>query len=391
MRRLLHRWFVEYNPIYLVSAALVLRGVNLISHGLLGAGRVYAELGGPALAELYAWALVGGVALLVRFGLRRPAVLLALIAVVYQGDLTLHTETCAYLGFVGWLASVAWLASFALKLVLLARALRLRPSPSAYAVPTFGAAGLVVVPRLVQHVSAHAASGIVAAFVFALFGAAISTSRRVESEHAQGAWGETVLRRATRATWTIWGALAMLHVAFWFSARRMDAFALVPVALLLATRFAHRSWQVWIAVAATLAFVGCVGPSFLSFASAIAVFAFLARARNDARAIAGALFCAHLAAWSAGWSGGPFPRHVLALDAALAAGVALVAWSRRAPSVLAPLALELGHLAVEARVVTAPVTALEWGAWSVGAGFFLLVATIGASLVLHLRELRAPP
>ena len=56
--------------------------------------------------------------------LRRPAVLLALLTVLYQGDLTLHTETCAYLGGVGIFASVAWLAMFVAKLYALAWALK---------------------------------------------------------------------------------------------------------------------------------------------------------------------------------------------------------------------------------------------------------------------------
>src|SRR5215471_429980 len=110
VRRLLHRWFVEYNPLYIVSAALVLRGVNLLSHA------VNLQLGVPAIVELYAWTLIGGAAFLYRVGLRRPAVMLSLLAVVYQGDLTLHTETCAYLGWTGVIASGVWLASFALKL-----------------------------------------------------------------------------------------------------------------------------------------------------------------------------------------------------------------------------------------------------------------------------------
>jgi hypothetical protein len=140
-RRLFHRWFIEYNPLYLLSAALVLRGVNLLSMGLVRAGHLYAVLGGPAVAEVYAWALIAGAAILTRVGLRRPAVLLALIAVLYQGDLTLHTETCAYLGWVGWLASITWLVSFAAKLRALAWAMRLRVSRTAYLVPLLGAVG----------------------------------------------------------------------------------------------------------------------------------------------------------------------------------------------------------------------------------------------------------
>jgi hypothetical protein len=385
MRRLLHRWFVRYNPIYLVSAAIVLRGVNLISHGLLAAGHTYAELGGPAIAELYAWALIGAAALLMRVGLRRPAVLLALLAVLYQGDLTLHTETCVFLGGIGWVAALVWLASFVLKLFALARAMGLRPSPSAIGVPTFGAAGLVVVPHLLVHASETAASATVGFFLFAIFGAALATARRVDCTFALDAWGETVRRRALGATWALWGVLVLLHVAFWFSQLTMDAFVLVPTALLLATRFAKRNWQAWTATLATIVWVGCVAPALLWFAAALGVLAFASRVHRDPRTLTGALACAYLAVWTAGWCGGPLPAHLLVLDAALAIGLVPLAWRLRSPGALAPLTVALGHLAVQRRLVTAPVTPLEWGAWLVGTGFFLLLGTVGASVTLHLR------
>ena len=104
-RRLLYRWLIEYNPLYLLSAALVLGGMQLISRGLAEDGSLYQQVGVASIAELYAFALIGGAALLTRIGLRRPAVLLALVTILYQGDLTLHTETCAYLGWVGWLGA----------------------------------------------------------------------------------------------------------------------------------------------------------------------------------------------------------------------------------------------------------------------------------------------
>ena len=37
-RRLLHRWLVEYNPLYLLSATLVLGGMILTSRGLAREG-----------------------------------------------------------------------------------------------------------------------------------------------------------------------------------------------------------------------------------------------------------------------------------------------------------------------------------------------------------------
>src|SRR5262249_45016263 len=97
-RRLLHRWFIQYNPLYLLSATLVLAGTFSLSRGLEQVGSVHGPLAVSAIAELYAACLIGGAALLVRIGHRRPAVMLALITVLYQWDLTLHTERSPLFG-----------------------------------------------------------------------------------------------------------------------------------------------------------------------------------------------------------------------------------------------------------------------------------------------------
>ena len=328
-RRLLHRWFVEYNPLYIVSAALVLRGVNLVSHV------VNLELGVPAIVELYAWSLIGGAAVLHRAKLKRPAVMLALLAVVYQGDLTLHTETCAYLGTTGAIASLVWLASFALKLLALARALRLRMSRSAFAVPVFGAATLVILPRLVRVSGAETGGVIASCALFAILAAGLWTTRTIESRDHLDDWSRTVLRRATRAAWIIWSALALLHVGFLFTQRAMDALALVPLPLLLVTRFVRREVYVWLLVTVAAA----------------------------------------IAPWS------------LALGACV---LVLRGWNVHARAAVVPVSVVAVRHLIGAGILTAPVTTLEWGVWSIACGFVVLGATIAASIAVDRRLARAP-
>src|SRR4051812_37312222 len=119
-RRLLHRWLVQYNPLYLLSASLCLGGMILCSRGLAREGSAHGELVVAGIAELYAVALIAGAALLTRIGQRRPAVMLALLTALYQCDLTLHTEACVWLGGAGMVAAAAWLALFVAKLLALA-------------------------------------------------------------------------------------------------------------------------------------------------------------------------------------------------------------------------------------------------------------------------------
>lgn len=390
LKRLLHRWFVEYNPLYLLSAALVLRGVNLMSHAL-------GALGGPLIAEVYAWALIGSAALLLRVGLRRPAIMLSLIAVVYQGDLTLHTETCAYLGLVGWLASGVWLASFVAKLFALARAMRLRVSRSALLVPSTAAAGLVVVPRLLRTMDSHGASAVAGLWTFAVLASALWTSRAIESKTKLDAWGSTVLRRSVIATWALWAALVVFHVGFWFSSRRMEPAVLVVIPPLLATRFVKRARYVACVVAATFVLVALAAPELASFTAALGVLSFalhivtrgLARERV-APWVVGGVACVYAAAWSHGWSGGALPPHALALDGAFALAMILLAWKGRARvAIVLPIITSM-HCAIQTRVITAPVTTLEWGVWSVSLGFALLLASVGASVRLQLVRTKTP-
>jgi hypothetical protein len=421
LERLLHRWLIEYNPLYLLSAALVLGGVNLISRGLVQAGSLYGQLGVTVIAELYAWTLIGGAALLARIRLRRPAVMLALLAAPYQCDVTLHTETSAYLGSVGAVSSAAWLASFVAKLYALAWAMRLELSRSAIAVPTFGAAGLALLPHWLRQVDAGQGTTIVGLWVFALLAAGLWSARHVKSKLAVDEWGCTVQERALRATWLLWGVLALAHVLFWVSEHRLDRAVLVPVALLLSTRAIRSEARLWSVSLATLLFIALCLPSFFSLSAFMAAVVFglralrqpstsspqappadpyrtrpcvvrseltLGRASREAmlRLLSGALFASYLSVWTHGWSGGVWPEHVLWLDLLLGAVVVGVVWRVRVFAPLVPLGATCVHLAFRARLISPPDSALTWGATAVGIGFGLLIASLAISWRLR-REL----
>jgi hypothetical protein len=428
-RRLFRRWFIEYNPLYLCSAMLVLGGAILISHAVAREHIAFGHLAVAAIAELYAWALIGGAALLVRIGLRRPAVMLALLVAAFQCDLMLHVETSIHLGAAGTVSSVCWLGSFVAKLYALARALRLRVSPAAIAMATFGAVGLVTIPRFFFALDEQGLAALVAAWVFALFAARLWSAPVVSCEDALDAWGETVLRRAVRGTWMMWAALALGHVVFWAVEYEVSIVGLAPAAALLATRWIRRELTAWVAIGATLvlagiatpalfyltcAMAGCVlglrasrGPSYRAqtvesrgptspyraAASAPApathagsrpevTFA-LADRPAMVRLFSGAACCAYLSAWTFGWSGGAWPEHVVALDLALTAVAALLVWRARARLVIAPLVAMCFHLLAAKQIITAPSSTLQWGVLSVGIGFALLVVVVVTSWQLR--------
>lgn len=426
-QRLLHRWFIQYNPLYLVSAALVLVGTILSARGLAGGGSL-AQLGISAIAEVYAWSLIGGAALLVRIGLRRPAVMLALLAALYQCDLTLHTETCAHLGTIGVLGSAAWLMGSLAKLRALAWAMQLRLSRSVLVVVTLGASFVALVPWCLRTLEGPAASGLLGVGLLVVLAAGLWSAPRVEGRRVEPGWAATVARRSVRATWIGWSAMLLVHVGFWLSQHAtLEGAVLVPVTLLSCTRFVRSEARIWLVVIGTLGGAVLWAPHLLAATAVMAAITLGLRAlrkpsmpaaaspavtrgsddvyRVDAtsettplppppaspsfalaprderlRLLTGVVGCSYLAVWAHGWSGGPWPAHAWGLDALLALASAVAFARIRRPTLLVPSALASAHLVVSLRVVPGPQSALEWGITCLGLGFALLVLSLYASV-----------
>lgn len=415
-RALMHRWFVQYNPTYLLSAALVLGGMWVLSREAAEQSSVLGQLGVSGLAELYAFTLIGGAAFLTRAGLRRPAVMLALIAVIYQGDVTLHLETCAYLGATGVASSVAWFALFLFKLRALAWALELRLSRSAMLVSLLGSAGLAALPHALQYLDHDAGSGAVALWIFATGMAALWTRRGVESAVGFDVRG----RRAVIGTWLTWAALGLAHAGYWVYSHRLGVACLVaPLLLLVASRGVRRERVAWGLIAATAIPVAVLArpllPVTLLMASAVLLLRVWrtprrtssdaapdvpyrgaghlppppptwvyasADASERARLLAGALGLAYLSAWTAA----DFPAHLWMLDLALLVATAALTWRLRRAVIAGPLTLTALHLGLAMGWLDQPRGALEWGAALVGGGFVVLVL----SLALSWRYRHAP-
>jgi hypothetical protein len=442
-RRLLHRWFVEYNPLYLISALSVLVGLTMVSRASNGP-TLDGELEVPGLiAEVYAFAMIGGAWLLLRIGHRRPAVMLGLLAALYQGDLTLLIERAADLGAAGVLTSLVWLAAFAIKLVLLARIFRLRFSRSAFLVPIGGAIALLALPRLFGPLADGRAfvpwnAGVGGAIAFLVFAAALFTKREVECDDELDAWGQKVLERSLKTIWLMWGLLFVAHFCFMAMPRGATALAFFPLPLLFIARFARRELSVWIAAAISLVVFPGAREMFSLFSLSVAAvlvlralrspihreseaanarravlpyriadadfeaeieveapppittFAFVIAPRAELiRLLTGAFSSLYLAVFTLRWMhDAPFPAHVLALDVAFTVVLVLVAvlWKIRARALAVPLIATYAHAAIQARLLFTPTTSAGWGASAIGVGFVLLALSIGASYALRRVE-----
>lgn len=419
LHRLMHRWLVEYNPLYLLSAALVLGGVILCSHELALTGRVTGQVGVAAIAEVYAWALIGGAALLNRIQLRRPAVLLGLLAATYQGDLTLHTETCAYLGVIGVTASVVWLASFIAKLHALAWALQLRPSRTALLIPTAAALGLSMIPFAFHRVDITTTTQLTTLWIFTLGAFALWTHRGVVPTSQLDTAQRSKAEHCMRAVWLIWATLLAGHLAFWASESRIQLLPVTLVVPLLATRWLRREVHVWLITAATPVATAIAAPQLTSVMAMLSAATLLLHAFRrpmrvstmvdpaptgpyrttplDAEArihsiafapapihtrlrfLAGSVTALYAAAWMWGWTEGPWPAHVLWLDTLFTIALAYLAIRRRAYCASVPAAATWAHWCIQRGWLALPATVLGWGSLSVGAGFALLAVSLGAS------------
>ena len=427
-QRLFHRWFIQYNPLYLFSAALVLGGVTLMSRGLALSESPLTQLLVGGVAELYSWALLAGVLLLRRAGLRRPAVLLGLIAVLYQGDLTLHSETVVYLGPAGVIGSALWLASFVGKVLVLARGFELVVPPRVLALVLAGGGGIALLPHSLGFATAGGGDWPVALWLFALTASALFAPMRVTSLAALDAWGETVLRRALRATWAIWAVLVLFHVWFWGREFGVTGWSLVPALLLVVIRRLPAEAFVFAAAAVVLGFTARFRPEAVSMvacfvAAALALRAFrsprlvqsaqsrsrppyreppmepvsipelaFVRAERAAwlRLLTGSLFALYVAVWAHGATPSAWPAHSLALDIVLV--VAVTVWVRRARALVAlvPLGAVLFHAGVERGLISAPRGSLEWGLTQIALGFLLLLGSVGITLRWQRRAVGRP-
>jgi len=429
---LLHRWFVEYNPIYLVSAMLVLGGMLVTSRGLAHEGSLYGFLGVAAIAELYACALIGGAALLVRIGQRRPAVMLGMLTILYQSDVTLHTETCANLGAIGTVAGVSWLALFGGKLLLLAWALRIRIARRTLATALVGALGLVALPHVIAHTEKAVASGAIAFFVFAIGSLTPRTPEEaVTSKVPLEAWGHTVLRRSVRVAWIMWGVLLSLHILFWSMQRPLSLVAIAPAIALVLVRNVRSELKVWLLVSAILTVVLVIAPRGFSPCALLAAITLAQRAfsrghltqttvtttststpyrmpeegeaaetvvaslvpvsaAERVRLFSGVLTLVYLSAWTFGFHGGELPPHLLPLDLAFGFGALLLAWRSRARLVLVPLGLTVTHGAWTSGLVPMPHSLVAQGGIAVGLGFVLLAGSLVTSYRLRHAIASAP-
>src|SRR6185369_9364534 len=183
---------------------------------------------------------------------------------------------------------------------------------------------------------------------------------------------------------------------------------IVPVCLLLSTRWMPREASAWLATAGAL-LCGLLMPPFLAVIAVMAAITLALRALRkptacdedeshefdeidsapvDAesfgfaprpermRLLVGSTSVTYLSVWTLGWPGGALPEHVFWLDGMLTVALLALVWGFRAYVALLPLASSYLHLGVQAGTLSLPRTRAQWGLAEVGLGFALLATAV---------------
>ncbi len=377
VRGLLHYWFVQYNPLYFVSALCVLCGTFLVTNGLETIGWEQGQILLTIVIQTYEILLLIGTALLFRVaGQRRPAVILGIVEVFFLFDPTFQTMTIAHLGTTGFVMSTAWVVMVLVKLEILAWIFRLKTSPTALILPALAAVGVAGMPYALGY--AGATNGtihlIATWYVVGLVAVFLWTPPKITCAITLDAWGQTVFHRASKAAWMIWTGLYLYHLAAW-----MVEFSIpltLPHAapfLLLLPFVSKKENAVWAgclgAVVVTSVEPFTVAPTALLVSL---VFACHGWRTHRHRLLVGAVMSLYLAAWTHGWHSGLLPEPELWLNVTTAAVLFVMAW--RLQLLSAALAAVVVMLPTWKNFV--PQDTLEWGVLLLVIGFLALIVGV---------------
>jgi hypothetical protein len=369
---LFHRWFVQYNPLYFFSALCVLAGVLLISGSLPEAGLDRGRLYLAGVVQLYELLLIGAAALLFRAaGQRRPAVMLAIVAIPFLFDWTFQTETLSVVGEGGIIAVSVWAALVPIKMLLLARTFRLRVPAVLLSILAVASVVVAGMPQIMNRAAVDAGKvHLGSVWLFAALVAAASRSwPRIRSSEKLDPWGHTVLHRTLRATGTMWSGLYLVHAGTWMVQFNVDPHPLhvVPFVLLIPFLFRFES-IVWLSAAGAIA-ISTPYPATVAPTAAFVGLLFVIHAYGlgRRRAYVGAVLSFHVGLWTTGWQGGPYPEPDLLLSLITAVALLAVAWRNRLPTAV---------LAAVAVLLLVPRSILEWGVTVLAIGFIALLAGV---------------
>ncbi len=398
-RELLHYWFVQFNPLYFISALCMLIGVFLVARNIEALDpkspeRVQLVL--FCVIQAYEFLLIGGAALLVhRARVVRPAGILALLEAVFLFDCTFRLESVVYMGALAYALTAGWLLLTLAKLRALAAAMRVRLPRQLFASSGVCALGIVVV---IHWISQPGADKLLALQVAAWFGTLVLFLLHVRAPALACALAQTPLQE-DRARRCVNAALRLLAAFYFYHLWSYIVLAADPDVLgrailpqlgtfaLLQMLVRPKDQDVWKFGVLTFGAALSAAPA-LPFAALLLAAVFGYRVWRGARSglAAAAAFSAYVGLWLFGWTSWdvplpPLPAALSAQSICLVLVLCLIVWRLRDPLALAALALGAAYLCYRYAGTWLPATELGWGILLLACGFVAL----GAGIAINWR------
>jgi hypothetical protein len=377
LNELIYHWFVRYNPLYFVSAACFIFGVLLVSRGIQNINWIDGQILLTGVIELYQFGLLAGAFILFRiFNQRRPAVILAVMNIVFLFDCTYQTEHISSVQLIGEISTVIWVLLIALKITALIWIFRVKVPVIGMILPVLGAFGISAGPYLLYYTYIDAALihlvmtwyGVILAVVYFWFHPTATCTKKLDQRCS------TVLARITNAAWMIWAGFYLFHLISWirFFDINVSLANMAPVFIILPF-ITDREELAWFG-SLTSILLSLVNPPLFSINAFLVGLIFCAKACKDGhpRLYMGGILSFHFALTAAMWSGGPFPDSSLMMilfSALLLVAVGLVYRLISAFMIASIWVLIFWH-------PRGPRDILEWGGLFIGIGFLSLVTGV---------------
>ena len=377
LQQLFYDWFVRYNPLYFVSAACFIFGVLLASRGIQSIEWIDGQIILTGVIELYQFGLLAGAFILYRiFNQIRPAVILAVMNIVFMFDCTYQTEHISFVELIGEISSVIWVFLIVAKILALIWIFRLEVPLIGIIIPVLAAIGIVSGPYLLYYSYIDAVLiyllmtwyGVLLTALYFWFRPVIACRNKLDPRCS------AVLERISNAAWMIWAGFYLFHLISWirFYDINVSLANIAPIFIILPF-ISKREELAWVSGLAAIP-ASLVNPSLFCFNAFLLGLVYCIKAWKDShpRLYIGAILCFHFALTTVLWSDGSFPESPQWLIAFSAISLVGIGWSYRLASafmVASIWAFIFWH-------PRGPRDIIEWGTLFMGIGFVSLATGI---------------
>jgi hypothetical protein len=330
-----------------------------------------------AVIESYEIVLLTGSFILYRkISQYRPAIILAMLNIIFLFDCTFQTEHISTLGYLGGLSTLIWLLLFIVKLKMLMWIFRLKLPVIGFIVPILAAIGIAGTPYLLDYTNLDKSTihlmitwyGVVLAVLVLWFRPGATSKDQLDPQ------GKVILLRISNAAWFIWGGLYLYHIISWI--RLWDI--VIPLAnvapvFIILPFITEEEGFTW--AGCILAIIFAVStPSLFWFTALLAGMVFYLKGwqNHQPRLYVGAILALHFSLSSIGGEGYLFTDPPLFLAVSTGFGLLAIGWIYRLISAF--VVVLLGVFAFWNP--RGPQGVFEWGSLLIGIAFATLIGGI---------------